>query len=95
VLNYQLFKNGIINKIENSVIQNQQLAELRNWLLNMLMNGQVTVGDWTHSPCPKSQIQNRRVNKNGSGAGRGNLVYGKVMHKRKSVLNTNLHNACN
>jgi len=44
-MNYQLVSSGIINKLENSVIQNQQLSALRDWLLPMLMNGQVTVGD--------------------------------------------------
>ena len=32
------------NKIE---LENQQLSELRDWLLPMLMNGQVTVGGST------------------------------------------------
>jgi len=31
--------------IESNAIQNQELANLRNWLLPMLMNGQVTVGE--------------------------------------------------
>ena len=30
-------------QIENNCRQNQQLTELRDWLLPMLMNGQVTV----------------------------------------------------
>lgn len=36
--------NPIINKISNNLKENQQLASLRDWLLPMLMNGQVTVG---------------------------------------------------
>jgi type I restriction enzyme S subunit len=32
-------------KIENNLKENQQLASLRDWLLPMLMNGQVRVGD--------------------------------------------------
>lgn len=32
-------------KISNNLKQNQELAQLRDWLLPMLMNGQVTVGD--------------------------------------------------
>ncbi|VDH17595.1 EcoKI restriction-modification system protein HsdS [Algoriella xinjiangensis] len=32
-------------KIENNLKQNQELAQLRDWLLPMLMNGQVKVGD--------------------------------------------------
>ena len=35
----------IHNKIGNNQKQNQKLAELRDWLLPMLMNGQVTVGE--------------------------------------------------
>ena len=30
-------------KIKNNLQQNQQLAQLRDWLLPLLMNGQVTV----------------------------------------------------
>lgn len=33
-----------INKIENNQKENQKLSELRDWLLPMLMNGQVKVG---------------------------------------------------
>jgi type I restriction enzyme S subunit len=33
------------DKIENNLKENQQLASLRDWLLPMLMNGQVRVGD--------------------------------------------------
>lgn len=32
-------------QIENNYMQNQKLTELRDWLLPMLMNGQVTVGE--------------------------------------------------
>ena len=32
-------------KREQNQIENQQLASLRDWLLPMLMNGQVSVGD--------------------------------------------------
>ncbi|MEZ7515851.1 restriction endonuclease subunit S [Flavobacterium frigidarium] len=42
---YQLQFNNIIKKIELSVLENQELASLRDWLLPMLMNGQVSVGD--------------------------------------------------
>jgi len=37
--------NSIYSQIINSSFQNQKLAELRDWLLPMLMNGQVTVGE--------------------------------------------------
>lgn len=37
--------NQFYNKIENNLIQNQELAQLRDWLLPMLMNGQVTVSE--------------------------------------------------
>lgn len=40
---YQLTVDNIIAKIETSVYQNQTLKALRDWLLPMLMNGQVTV----------------------------------------------------
>jgi len=35
----------LYSKIENSLKQNQELTQLRDWLLPMLMNGQVTVGE--------------------------------------------------
>lgn len=34
---------SLYTKIKNNIFENQQLAELRDWLLPMLMNGQVTV----------------------------------------------------
>jgi len=40
---YQLQFSNIIKKIEFSVFENQELISLRDWLLPMLMNGQVTV----------------------------------------------------
>ena len=33
----------MFTKIKNNIFQNQELTELRDWLLPMLMNGQVTV----------------------------------------------------
>lgn len=36
---------SIYNKLKNNLRQNQELAQLRDWLLPMLMNGQVTVGE--------------------------------------------------
>jgi type I restriction enzyme S subunit len=39
----------MLMKIDNIDKQNQQLTELRDWLLPMLMNGQVTVGDGEES----------------------------------------------
>jgi type I restriction enzyme S subunit len=33
----------LVSKIISNRLENQQLAELRDWLLPMLMNGQVTV----------------------------------------------------
>lgn len=41
--NYGKIVNPINLKISNNIKQNQQLAELRDWLLPMLMNGQVKV----------------------------------------------------
>lgn len=37
--------SGFYNKIKSNIFQNQELASLRDWLLPMLMNGQVSVGD--------------------------------------------------
>ena len=49
-------KKDLFNKInltteliEKNIKQNQELASLRDWLLPMLMNGQVTVGDINES----------------------------------------------
>ena len=36
--------NPILEKVNKNKIENQKLSELRDWLLPMLMNGQVTVG---------------------------------------------------
>jgi type I restriction enzyme S subunit len=36
--------DALLSKITHSRVENQQLTELRDWLLPMLMNGQVTVG---------------------------------------------------
>lgn len=41
---YYLKANPIYEKIINNSFQNQELASLRDWLLPMLMNGQVSVG---------------------------------------------------
>ena len=37
--------SGFYNKIKSNIFQNIELASLRDWLLPMLMNGQVSVGD--------------------------------------------------
>ncbi|MCT1525334.1 restriction endonuclease subunit S [Sphingobacterium hotanense] len=57
VLNY-FMKNveGIYNKIENNLKQNHELAQLRDWLLPMLMNGQVKVEDTYSSNEPQTNI---------------------------------------
>lgn len=41
--NFQKMVNPIHSKIRMNLKQNQELAQLRDWLLPMLMNGQVTV----------------------------------------------------
>src|SRR5690606_37685455 len=41
--NFQNFLEPVCKKIDNNLAVNQKLAELRDWLLPMLMNGQVTV----------------------------------------------------
>jgi len=43
--NYYASVNSMYDKIINNAFQNQELAELRDWLLPMLMNGQVRVGE--------------------------------------------------
>lgn len=40
---YYDFAEGIDSQKQNNLLQNQKLAELRDWLLPMLMNGQVKV----------------------------------------------------
>jgi type I restriction enzyme S subunit len=42
---YELLTTPGISKVEINKEENQQLASLRDWLLPMLMNGQVSVGD--------------------------------------------------
>ncbi|OAB29663.1 type I restriction enzyme, S subunit [Flavobacterium fryxellicola] len=42
---YKEIASPIFSKIDVNLKQNQELAQLRDWLLPMLMNGQVTVGD--------------------------------------------------
>lgn len=43
--NYVNKVKAIFQKQNNLEIQNQEVAQLRDWLLTMLMNGQVTVGE--------------------------------------------------
>ena len=38
------FSNNIIKEITKKQQENEQLTQLRDWLLPMLMNGQVKVG---------------------------------------------------
>ncbi|MCI9845049.1 restriction endonuclease subunit S [Flavobacterium pectinovorum] len=45
LIKFHKITSSYIDKIELIKEENQQLASLRNWLLPMLMNGQVTVGD--------------------------------------------------
>ncbi|MBV2166565.1 MAG: hypothetical protein KUL76_08560, partial [Kaistella sp.] len=42
---YSTLTEVIYLRMNNILLQNQQLAQLRDWLLPMLMNGQVTVGE--------------------------------------------------
>lgn len=49
---YNIMEN-IQEKKQNALAENQQLAELRDWLLPMLMNGQVKVGE------AKEQVLNK------------------------------------
>lgn len=40
---YEAVAKGIYRKIKHGIFENQHLSQLRDWLLPMLMNGQVTV----------------------------------------------------
>jgi type I restriction enzyme S subunit len=40
---FEEFAKSIYNLIRQNTLQNQELTALRDWLLPMLMNGQVTV----------------------------------------------------
>jgi type I restriction enzyme S subunit len=42
---YESIVSSFFEKIKANIFQNQELASLRDWLLPMLMNGQVSVGD--------------------------------------------------
>jgi type I restriction enzyme, S subunit len=42
---YNSIVSPLYSQIKNNLKQNQELASLRDWLLPMLMNGQVSVGD--------------------------------------------------
>jgi type I restriction enzyme S subunit len=44
-LEYEKQAKNYYKKIKQNIFENQKLAELRDWLLPMLMNGQVTVGE--------------------------------------------------
>lgn len=44
-IEYNRNVNSFYNKIEKNLKENQELASLRDWLLPMLMNGQVSLGD--------------------------------------------------
>ena len=45
ILKLQKATEHLFIQLENNKKQNQQLSSLRDWLLPMLMNGQVSVGD--------------------------------------------------
>jgi len=45
LMKYDAMISSGMNKIESNKEENQQLSQLRDWLLPMLMNGQVTVKD--------------------------------------------------
>jgi type I restriction enzyme S subunit len=49
VLKYANISNAIFEKILTSTKENQHLSSLRDWLLPMLMNGQVAVGEKANS----------------------------------------------
>ena len=44
-IKFEDFVNNIDNKIQSNIRQSQELGKLRDWLLPMLMNGQIKVAD--------------------------------------------------
>jgi type I restriction enzyme S subunit len=42
---YEVIVTSFFENVKSNFLQNKQLASLRDWLLPMLMNGQVSVGD--------------------------------------------------
>lgn len=55
-LKFQRKINEIYDKIRNCEYQNQELIQLRDWLLPMLMNGQVKVEDTYSSNEPQTNL---------------------------------------
>ena len=53
---YNEITHPIFIKLENSKLENQELASLRDWLLPMLMNGQVTVGEVSNEYIVKDDV---------------------------------------
>ncbi len=43
--NFEKLVQSFYNQIKNNIHENQKLTQLRDWLLPILMNGQVTVAD--------------------------------------------------
>lgn len=45
IIKYQSQMDTLLGKLKNCVLENKELSSLRDWLLPMLMNGQVKIGD--------------------------------------------------
>jgi len=41
---FDKFVSASVTSISKNILQNRELTEFRDWLLPMLMNGQITVG---------------------------------------------------
>jgi type I restriction enzyme, S subunit len=92
----------ILNKVISNNIQNQELTELRDWLLPMLMNGQVTVGNvaYSNSIQPKAAINStlllpiitRRIKTN-LGIGYGEVGIQKTVYNIGAVGGVNMNYA--
>lgn len=64
--NFDVFSKSIFATVLNNKLENQELASLRDWLLPMLMNGQVSVGD-------ASALRQAQEDELNMGGGKGKL----------------------
>lgn len=53
--------NGVFKSIDNNLKENQELASLRDWLLPMLMNGQVSVGELVEATEIKYKVEDNEL----------------------------------
>lgn len=82
--------SAIHNQKETILRQNKELAELRDWLLPLLMNGQVTIKDQTEDKCAETQQAPRTIPVDAHILG-GHIV--KKLHNTKGMGRTKLQKA--